>query len=341
MKTIEHPKIYEDEPKPLVYISGGHTNVPRSEEERWIRVTKCKYRCFSFAYTCPGAFYYNRRMHKSLDISMDNNVRIMMDSGAYSFHKFLDRATGSLANSKRLGPEAIKRLKEETIELYIEYCKSRQAGYWDFYFNFDYRIHAPTVYSIQRRLEKAGLRPVPVFHGDDGLDWFRRYCEDGHKLIGLGGKTTAIRSAWRNLRKYYERVFNIAEKHGVKLHGFGVNSLSLMFEFPWYSVDATTWIKTAAYGRISFVNPVTHTVDQIHVSTRQTKHCSSYATMDKSSQKMVREQVEAEGFDFEKLRISLYERGMYNARIFSTKIQHLKELIYGRRARWESLIDVD
>lgn len=105
--------------------------------------------------------------------------------------------------------------------------------------------------NLQRMLD-AGLRPIPVFHQHEPFKWLVKMVEDGHDYIGLGG------SAYVSLKKreaWFNEVFTLlCDKQGrpcVKTHGFGVGAPELVWNYPFYTVDSTTWvIGGAAYGRI-------------------------------------------------------------------------------------------
>jgi hypothetical protein len=334
------PKLRKNDPKPIIYLSGGHTAATRKEEIRWIKTSRCKYRCYSFGYTCPGAFYYNKRMEKSLNISIGENVGIMMDSGAFSFHKFIDKATGGLGNKKRkFGPQDVERMKDEVIDQYTEYCK-QNSKQWDFYVTFDYIKHAPTCYKIQQQLLKRGLDTVPVFHGDTDSKWFERYCQDGAALVGLGTGKVAARMSWRGMRHYFDDMFNIAAKYGTQIHGFAINSLSYMFEYPFYSVDATTWVKTSSFGKIVYIDSVSNTIGQIHISHEPTRHAPSYAQLSKAGQREMKRQIADDGFDFDLMRKDGHERSMYNAFVFNNKLMELKDDVAKRKIHWRPIIKV-
>lgn len=332
------------EPKtPIIYLSGyglmaGDKTV-REQEIEWIKRTGCKYRCYSFAFSCPGAFYYSKPVLDSYRTSLEKGVRIMMDSGAFSFHGFLKNMTGKVSKKKKRqwDPESIKKLREDTIEMYVEYCRENSKD-WDFYCNFDYRPHAPTVLKMQGRLEKLGMRPAPIFHGDMGLDYLVDYCKDGHKLICVGTTAMQGRGTWRKKKYFYDRVFNITERYGVKVHGLAVTALSLMFQYPWACVDSASWVKVASIGRILYLDPDRGVIGQLHISDREAKKGISYNRMTATVKKAMRRQVEDYGFDFETLSKSPRERGVYNAFIFNQHVHELKDQIARSTARWETLL---
>lgn len=296
---------------PIFYLSGRFDQGGTADKEKaWIQRTGCKTRCWSYVFVNPGAFYYREGVGEAYQLSKKLKCHIVMDSGAFSFQHFLRKGNIGEADAYR----------EKTIAGYVDFV-NKDSAKWDFYFNFDYRINAPLVYSVQKKLEKAGIHPTPVFHGDDGMDWLKRYIDEGYKIIGIGGGI--LRGRWKDKRYYLDQVFNITEKAGVWCHGLALTSLSIAFCYPFYSVDSTTWVRFAAYGSIIIIDPVNHQLQHIHVSTRHCKNGrGSYNNMPRPIQKAIRSQVEAHGFDLDLLRKDLEERAVYNGWVFN----HLQEL---------------
>jgi len=333
---------------PYFYLSGRFTGKQDTCGERealWIKRTKCKTRCWSYAYICPGAFFYRTGLWDAYKASMDAGVHIMMDSGAHSMHQF----------SRKGNVGDIERYRDETMKKYVDFV-NKDKRLWDFYINFDYMIHAPTVFSIQKKLEGWGIRPTPVFHGDDGMDWLRKYIDMGHKLIAVSGGT--LRGNWMDKRRYLDRVFAITEEHGILVHGLAFTSLSLALCYPFYSVDSSTWARSSAFGMILFVDPANQTMHNVHVSDRGVGQDSfnrkksvmgrlmsgrtssgeraTFNKMPESIRKVIRQQVTDNGFDFDKVRETADERETYNGWVYS----HLEQL--GAKPRqgkvlWETL----
>lgn len=104
------------------------------------------------------------------------------------------------------------------------------------------------------------------------------------------------------------------------------------------SVDSTTWLKSAAYGKIIEVVPERQRVSLVHVSTRHTQQ--GYGVIENLSpevQKGLRNRVEKQGFDFEELRTNLGYRALYNARqyVIAVRVNAKKPL---RFASWKSVL---
>src|SRR5262249_22984613 len=149
--------------------------------------------------------------------------------------------------------------REQTIELYVDFVKKRQKQ-WDFYVTFDYERNCPLIYKVTKRLESMGIKPAPVYHGDSTIDWFKRYLDEGYTRLGVS-PMLSIRTSHKNVRNFLDNLFRVVEPYkGVKLHGFAMTSLSLMFGYPWHSVDSSSWSRTSSYGCIYGLDPDRNTL---------------------------------------------------------------------------------
>lgn len=322
------PKIVpQSNEKPLVYLS--HTVVSTDElEEEFLRCSGTRYRCFSFVYIVPDAIYFSERALSSYNYNLKMGNHIMMDSGAFSFHHFV---------MKRQNVSNIEAVREKTIEQYIAFCKGRQKD-WDFHVTFDYVQDQPIIRKVTKRLEAAGLKPVPVYHGDCSSDALKRWLDEGYTRIGISNLPWR-KPDYKKSRLYLDEVFRVCEPYTVKLHGFAVTSLSLAFSYPWHSVDSSSWSRTASYGAIYGLDPVKGTMSSIHLSlTGGLKSSTATATsLSPQALKSVRDQVEKNGFDFDLLRKSLQYRFIYNAWIFAHLNQY-KKYVKDTHVKWERLL---
>lgn len=322
-------KIYKKADWPLMYLSGNSKRGP--SDERKLKSMGCDFRCYNFAYTCPQGFYYVKKMKESMDASYKAGVGIMMDSSAHSFHVLIRKGLANVG--KKYTVLDIDRLRDETVEKYVDYVKKEKRK-WDWYVNFDYVQHAPTCWAMQKGLEKLGIRPVPVYHAGDPLSWFERYCKDGYKLVGIG---IVGKKGYDTRRYFYDKIFNIAEKHGVLLHGFAMTALTLMYMYPWYSVDSATWLKVAIYGSLIYVDEHRHVIGELHVTERNPGGKTKYNALPKHLQKQIRVQIEENGFNFKAIQNDYAERSLYNAFVICNKVQKLKKDIASSRKQWRSL----
>lgn len=326
------PKIIpQSDETPHIYLS--HTVVHTKElEEEFLRCTGVRYRCFSFVYIDPAAFYFTPRSRQAYDVNVQHDNHIMMDSGAFSFHEFV---------KKHRDESKVKNLKKETILNYVKFCKEHKKD-WDFHVTFDYIRHSPLIWQVTKYLEKKGLQPTPVFHGDSSYDWLRKYLDAGYKRIGIS-TTYHRRSDYKNQRLYFDHVFKICDPYKVKLHGFAMTALSYAFAYPWDSIDSSSWSRTASYGMIYMLDKERVKLGSVHVSAlgswnkpNYASHTSTTATMSKEAVKSIRDQVEGNGFDFDLLANSLTYRFIYNGWMQS-HLNGYRDYLKDVYARWEPL----
>lgn len=95
------------------------------------------------------------------------------------------------------------------------------------------------------------LDPIPVYHYGEDMRFLERMLDYGCKYIGIGGLVSvpsAQRMAW--LDRVFKRLTDADGMPIVKTHGFGMTAIPLVFRYPWYSIDSTTWIQITANGGI-------------------------------------------------------------------------------------------
>jgi hypothetical protein len=100
-------------------------------------------------------------------------------------------------------------------------------------------------------MKSEGLDPLPVFHYGEPWHFLDRMLDHGATYIGIGGLVgvqTKERRIW--LDDLFSRICDAQGFPKVKTHGFGMTAMVLMFRYPWYSVDSTTWIKITANGAV-------------------------------------------------------------------------------------------
>jgi hypothetical protein len=208
--------------KPRIYLSGRFSTGTKVEAA-WLKRTGCKYRCFSFAALHSEAANYSGNAVEALSVCEKRGVGIMMDSGAFSFHKLAaqTRRRSKISDSKK--SIDIEKLQNTMYGWYRDYCLAN-AHKWDFYITLDYKAHQPTIYAMHKRFIKDNLNPVPVYHGDMGVEWLKRYKDDfGCNLIAVGSAGVDVRGkSHKRFRYFFDRVFEFAAKHDLKIHGLAL-----------------------------------------------------------------------------------------------------------------------
>lgn len=192
----------------------------------------------SWQKACPRrlvSFHYMQGTMIALEVAAQrqgrkmSNVDIFLDSGAYS---------------------AWVQNVHIDIDDYIEFVKQQQDNL-HLYAVLDVIGDAEGTLRNQRKMEKAGLSPLPCFHFGEPMKYLRQYVKE-YDYVAIGG--LAAMGVGSQMIDFLDAVFDIVcDKDGmpkVKTHGFAVTSLRAMKRYPWYSVDSTTWILNARMGII-------------------------------------------------------------------------------------------
>lgn len=171
------------------------------------------------------------------------------DSGAFTLEKHARKWAKETGNSKWDYfdlPESYAFL-----DSYAEFVKEHQLGI-DHYANVDVIGNPELTYRNQRYLEERGLRPVPAIHYGTDVAWLKRYIDDGHDYVAVGGLIGRINK--EATRSWLDQCFSMmCDSSGmpvIKCHGFGMTTFNAMLRYPWYSVDSTSWFRFAMMGLI-------------------------------------------------------------------------------------------
>lgn len=100
-------------------------------------------------------------------------------------------------------------------------------------------------------MKDSGLDPLPVYHYGEDPKWLEQMLRYGCDYIGIGGLVgipSKLRRHW--LDRVFTRLTDDAGNPIIKTHGFGMTAIPLIFRYPWYSVDSTSWIKATAAGTV-------------------------------------------------------------------------------------------
>ena len=155
---------------------------------------------------------------------------------------------------------------QDYLQRYIAFIKEYDArGQLMGYVNLDIIYSAEESWKNQQTMEKAGLRPIPVFHFGEDFKWWRKYVRE-YDYIGIGGVAGGVTMS-RFVRTLGDPAFKYLWETDptTKVHGFAITSNQLVVRYPFWSVDSTTWLKHAAYGHamIPKWDPVANKFDYI------------------------------------------------------------------------------
>lgn len=164
------------------------------------------------------------------EMKINKEIKLFLDSGAFS---------------------AWSQNTEIDIKEYIDFIKKNKE-YIYIYANLDVIGDPKATWQNQMIMEKKGLNPLPTFHYGEEEKWLKRYLCRGYDYIALGGM---VPISTNDLKKWLDRLFGkiLTDERGmpiVKVHGYGITSLSLLLRYPWYSVDSSSWVMTSRTGSI-------------------------------------------------------------------------------------------
>lgn len=136
---------------------------------------------------------------------------------------------------------------EIDLQEYAGYIK-RFAHHIGTYANLDVIGDPVATLENQKRMEDAGLTPVPVFHIGEDFSYLEQYVE-AYPYVALGGMVPHMRYTNR-LMPWLIKCFRIAKGRAL-LHGFGATSWQIIRRLPWFSVDSSSWGMGFRYGRVN------------------------------------------------------------------------------------------
>jgi len=177
----------------------------------------------------------NKRLSPSILLSYVEKNKILRFFEKTKEKIFLDSGAFTAFNSG----------KEINIDEYADFIKKHRA-------RLDVAATLDSIGDYQKTaentssLEKKGCEVLPVFHFGSPLSELERLVRK-YDYIALGGLVPlALRV--KRLRGWLDLCFSkIGGK--VRVHGFGINAFWAWRRYPFYSVDATSWVQWGAFKR--------------------------------------------------------------------------------------------
>lgn len=189
----------------------------------------------------PLVSFYDSK-HKWAKFFLDNNKRyrgFIMDSGAFS-----------LLGSQKHKTKGVNW--DEYVERYADLVNKYEIENF-IELDLDAIIGIEEVERLRAKLERlTGRQCMPVWHKSRGWDYWLRMVSE-YKYVCIGGI-----AAWDITPGeigIFRPLLNESRKHDCKVHGLGFTSTTKLAQFPFYSVDSSTWNSGERWGRLSkFVN---------------------------------------------------------------------------------------
>lgn len=170
------------------------------------------------------SFYYCRKnpwLKQILPLLGD----FLLDSGAFTFMQ--DESTH--LDWDKYTEEYAEWVVENNIEKFFE-------------LDIDSVIGLAEVERLRKRLEDAsGRKPIPVWHRNRGLDYFKQMCEQ-YPYVALGGFVKAGDGKRGGYEKAFPWFIREAHQRGAKIHGLGYTNIAGLHRYHFDSIDSTSWL---------------------------------------------------------------------------------------------------
>jgi len=312
-----------------IYLAGACKQMGLKERE-WMIEYLQKKRMMTLE-----SFWYKGGMTRSF--SKWEGFKVFLDSGAYSWDQFITKRGETVTEEKEM----------EYLDTYITFIKEHRDRLYG-YANLDFVGNPEKTLRTQRYMEAAGVTPVPVFHYHPELGnperkkyhfGFLREMLQEYDYIALGGGVSGGLNSHKYITRFGDEVFRIIDglDKETMVHGFGITSVPLMFRYPWFSVDSTTWLQVAAYGKI-FVPKYNFVTGQLRydlppnpigvsweskINPKSVVHFTLERTA--KEQKVLLNYLEEIGIDVDLLERSYSERARANVIYFENLLKYIEE----------------
>lgn len=196
-------------------------------------------------------FYYLRNKTEEKIIEKLNGLiaadcEIMLDSGAFTF---LVEAGTRPKVRKRKNNKKSKMTPEQYFGEYLEFIKKYEQ-----YFHLIAELDIDGIVGYTKICE--------------WWDELQKYVTDKRKLVRVFHKSIpGCLKEWENWAKegttlgiggglmqpeILDILFSISVKYNARVHGFAMTKNQLVLQYPWYSVDSSSWNSGMRYGTLSY-----------------------------------------------------------------------------------------
>lgn len=182
-------------------------------------------------------------------------------------------------------------------------------------------LAAKASYENWRLLQGAGVKAVPVYHKGERRYWLERYLDESEGVVALGGTvgmSSKARHVWND--DVFDYLCGDNPYPAVRIHGFGVNAIGLLFEYPWSSADSNAWAVAGGFGECWFPQfdrngpNLTTWPHQISISKAEHRKTGTRSVWEAGpyEKEQITRYVEQMGFTMEGLAHSREQRLKYN-----------------------------
>lgn len=173
---------------------------------------------------------------------------VVIDSGAHTF--FAKKGIVALSNQQAKNSKAPNPY--EFASTYLKWAKANYSKL-DYFVELDLQeLCGYAFVTYQREIaKKLGIygKMITCYHSCDSFDTYKKLIDDSQsRYIALEG----LRLGADNI-DYYKLV-KYAYDNSCKVHGFAFTRQTLLKQFPFFSVDSSSWKMMARYGSFEHFN---------------------------------------------------------------------------------------
>lgn len=190
--------------------------------------------------------YIRRRGLEEIEerLSHHKGMKVLIDSGAFTFfndpqyrekplewwEKYLENYTSFIKKHR----ENIFACVELDID---EIVGEEQAQVWREKYFYP--------------LEEDGINVIYVFHTNKSLKDLEELCKK-HSYIGFSYKELQNVLEANEVNEYVKNIFDIAMRYKTRVHGFAITGNKMLLNFPFFTVDSTSYLTGAQFCEIYF-----------------------------------------------------------------------------------------
>lgn len=211
-------------------------------------------------------FFSGVEQESYLDILYDLGIRNFLMSYEYlkgkgnsqlkkypDMHLFIDSGAFTYQNDPKYEEYTNEQWENQIVE-YLTWAKKHKGQIFAIA-DLDLQYLPNVGYEVVAEWRKKYFEPfmletgIPVcfiWHSCDGLDVWEYMC----KRYPYTGLSLAVDKADNGSNILHE-MFRIAEKHNTLCQGMASTNTKLLTQYPFYTVDSTTWLAGLKYGEIS------------------------------------------------------------------------------------------
>jgi len=166
-------------------------------------------------------FYLEKWLFELPTFDLDN---FLLDSGAFTF----------MSQKENVAIDW-----NDYVERYAEAINRRNIKYF-FELDIDNLVGIGEVERLREKLESlTGKKCIPVFHKSRGKQYWLDML-DAYDYVAIGGIVS--REIRQTEYKFLKWFLDTAREKKVKVHGLGFTNYKHLVNFPFYSVDSTSWV---------------------------------------------------------------------------------------------------